>query len=136
MLPAHISSIMVECHGHFLPFILKRVSFEAKSMTKPPTFVRTHCGQSGLLQCKLTVLFSFSLHVTANDPGRIIVIKDLSNIVPLKKQQSFLAMASQILNMLGEKMVASSFHSHILQIILSLLSSCVFALEQRHKVKT
>ena len=57
---------------------------------------------------------------------------DLTSVVPLKKQQGFLGMVSQILNKMGN--VAASFLPSILQIILSLLSACVFALEHRDKV--
>ena len=69
-----------------------------------------------------------------DNPGLIITTKDLSNVVPLKKQLGFFGMVSEILNKLGEQDVASSFHSPILQIMLSLLSTCVLALEQRDMV--
>lgn len=68
-----------------------------------------------------------------DDPGLIVTTAtDLSSVVPLKKQQGFLGMVSQILNKMGN--LASSFLPSILQIILSLLSTCVFALERREKV--
>lgn len=68
-----------------------------------------------------------------DDPGVIVTTAtDLSSVVPLKKQQGFLGMVSQILNKMGN--LASSFLPSILQIILSLLSTCVFALEHREKV--
>ena len=68
-----------------------------------------------------------------DDPGLIVTTAtDLSSVVPLKKQQGFLGMVSQILNKMGN--LASSFLPSILQIVLSLLSTCVFALEHREKV--
>lgn len=72
-------------------------------------------------------------HLCTDDPGLIVTTAtDLSSVVPLKKQQGFLGMVSQILNKMGN--LASSFLPSILQIVLSLLSTCVFALEHREKV--
>ena len=69
----------------------------------------------------------------ADDASVIVTVAtDLSRVVPLKKQQGFLGMVSQILDKLGN--LARSFLPSILQIILSLLSTCVFALEHREKV--
>lgn len=69
----------------------------------------------------------------ADDPGLIVTAAtDLSSVVPVKKQQGFLGMVSQILNKMGN--LASCFLPSILQIILSLLSTCVFALEHREMV--
>jgi len=78
------------------------------------------------------ILAPFKHLCTADNPGLIITATDLSSVVPLKKQQGFLGMVSQILHMLG--VLAEPFHPSILQIILSLLSTCVLALEQREKV--
>ncbi|XP_068744813.1 small subunit processome component 20 homolog [Montipora capricornis] len=80
------------------------------------------------------ILAPFKHLYTVDNPGLIITTKDLSNVVPLKKQLGFFGMVSEILNKLGEQDVASSFHSPILQIMLSLLSTCVLALEQRDMV--
>ena len=58
---------------------------------------------------------------------------DLSNIVPLKKQLGFLGMASDIFKKMANHAV--SFFPSILQIILSILSTCAFALEHRDTVR-
>ena len=63
-----------------------------------------------------------------------VACSDFTSVVPLKKQQGFLNMVAQILDKLGSLM--TEFLPSILRVILSLLSTCVLALQQRQTVGT
>ena len=71
-------------------------------------------------------------HFQIADDGTVVTMTDLSHVVPLKKQQGFLNMVWLIFSRLGN--LASAFHPMILNVILSLLASCRYALDHREQV--